>query len=558
MAAQVVTPVPEPAAAVAPGVAPSVPLRTQTGRGRPRWALARLAFRSCRTGAVVVVLAVVGLIAGGLAAVSESAAIQGLDLASLVDNPAIRALYGYAYDLNSPGGFVTWRYGQVLSVVLAVWAMLTTTRLLRGDEESGRTDLVLAGPTTRVEVIAATGAVLLAVAAALTLGLLGAFLADGQEVAGSVLFAAGYGLVLATSAGVGAVTAQVFSQRRRAAGVAGALVAGAYLLRMAADASSGAAWLRWLTPFGWLELLKPFAVDDPLPLVPLAAAPLVLGGVAVVLAGRRDLGEGLVRDAGSADERTRGLHGAAGFALRQRVGGVIAWTVGVAVFGLVIGGITSAFVDFTRSSPSFDELAASFGMASLSTAEGFIATMDTFAALLLVAYVITSVHTLWEDEGTGRLDLVFAAPVTRTRWLCSAIGATAVGLVVLGVVTALTTWMGVLAGGATIGVDQSLAGIANLVPIVVLFGGIAFALHGTFPSSSTPVTSAVLVGTYLLSFLGPALDWPAWVLDLSPFHHLAMVPAAPAAWGPAAAMTAVGVVATAIGLAGYARRDLTT
>ena len=516
----------------------------------------RLSFRSCRTGAIVVVVAVVGLIASGLAAVTESAAIQGLDLASLVDNPAIRALYGQAYDLDSPGGFVTWRYGQVLSVVLAVWAVLTTTRLLRGDEESGRTDLVLAGPTTRREVIAATGAVLVAIGVVVTVGLLVAFLVSGQAAAGSMLFAAGYGLVLATFAGVGAVTAQVFSQRRRAAGIAGAFVAGAYLLRMAADASTGAAWLRWFTPFGWLELLKPFAVDDALPLVPLVAAPVVLGAIAVVLSGRRDLGEGMVRDIGSADERPRGLHGAAGFARRQRVGGLVAWGVGVAVFGLVIGAITSAFVDFTSSSSSFAELAASFGMGSLSTAEGFIATMDTFAALLLVGYVVTSVHTLWEDESDGRLDLVYTAPLTRTRWVTATMTATALAVVVLGVVIGVTTWAGVAIGGATIGVGSSLAGIANLLPLVVLFAGLAFGLHGTVPSLATPVTSALLVGTYLLSFLGPALRWPTWALDLSPFHHLALVPSAPVAWTSAAAMTALGIAVAGIGLVGYARRDL--
>ena len=50
-----------------------------------------------------------------------------------------------------------------------------------------------------------------------------------------------------------------------------------FLLRMVADGSSGLGWLRWLTPFGWLEELRPFADNRVLPLLLLAGLAVAVG-----------------------------------------------------------------------------------------------------------------------------------------------------------------------------------------------------------------------------------------------------------------------------------------
>ncbi len=62
------------------------------------------------------------------------------------DNPAIRMMQGVPVALDTPGGFAVWDGGWVIQLILAVWAILTTTRLLRGEEDLERTDLLLAGP----------------------------------------------------------------------------------------------------------------------------------------------------------------------------------------------------------------------------------------------------------------------------------------------------------------------------------------------------------------------------------------------------------------------------
>ena len=65
-----------------------------------------------------------------------------------------------------------------------------------------------------------------------------------------------------------------------------------FLLRMVADGSSGLGWLRWLTPFGWLEELRPFADNRVLPLLLLAGLAVAVGAIAIALSRQRDLGDG--------------------------------------------------------------------------------------------------------------------------------------------------------------------------------------------------------------------------------------------------------------------------
>ena len=43
---------------------------------------------------------------------------------------------------------------MILSVIGGVWALLTATRLLRGEEEEGRWELLLTGQTTRLRAAA--------------------------------------------------------------------------------------------------------------------------------------------------------------------------------------------------------------------------------------------------------------------------------------------------------------------------------------------------------------------------------------------------------------------
>ena len=60
----------------------------------------------------------------------------------------------------------------------------------------------------------------------------------------------------------------------------------------------------------------------------------------------------------------------------------------------------------------------------------------------------------------------------------------------------------------------------------------------------------------VVSFFGELLQLPDWVVDLSPFSHLALMPAEPLAWGPLLALLAVAAALGVAGTAALERRDV--
>jgi ABC-2 type transport system permease protein len=69
--------------------------------------------------------------------------------AAFGSNKATSALFGPAPDLQTVAGFTAFKISMTLMILGAIWGLLTSTRLLRGEEDSGRWELLLTGQTTR-------------------------------------------------------------------------------------------------------------------------------------------------------------------------------------------------------------------------------------------------------------------------------------------------------------------------------------------------------------------------------------------------------------------------
>jgi ABC-2 type transport system permease protein len=95
--------------------------------------------------------------------------------------------------------------------------------------------------------------------------------------------------------------------------------------------------------------------------------------------------------------------------------------------------------------------------------------------------------------------------------------------------------------------------IRTLTPLAVT-GALVAALFGLAPDA-LKLAWVALGACFLLWFLGPLLDLPSWILDLSPYEHIPAVPAADLAVGPLLALTAVAAGLVVAGLVAFRRRD---
>jgi ABC-2 type transport system permease protein len=142
------------------------------------------------------------------------------------------------------------------------------------------------------------------------------------------------------------------------------------------------------------------------------------------------------------------------------------------------------------------------------------------------------------------------------RLLAAEAGTAAAGALALTAIAALAVGAGTALTGAPLGLGAALAGATNTLPISAL--GLAAALLGLgwAPRAVVAIGMVPATGGFLLIVLADSVDAPAWVAALSPFAHLAPVPAAPPDVPGAIGMTAVAVGIAAAGALRYLRRDL--
>jgi ABC-2 type transport system permease protein len=355
---------------------------------------------------------------------------------------------------------------------------------------------------------------------------------------------------------VAALTAQIFPARAQATGAAIAVLGAGLLARMAGDGVPALSWLRWLSPFGLLELSAPYGHNRPAPLLVLLAAAVVVHAAALVAAGHRDVGGGLLGAAGGRHARLRLLGSVETFAVRRLLGPLTAWSAGICAYFLVIGLTATTITEFIADNIVFADAAAQAGFTGLGTVEGAVATLFALLAMPVGAFTAVRLAAFVAAETDRRLTPLAAGPLGRLRLLGAEITATTGGALFLLTVAAVSTWAGVTATGGGLTIGAALSGTWNTLPIVLLSLGAGVLATGLAPRIVVHVGSVPATGGFLLLVIAQSVGAPDWVVRMSPFAHVAAVPLVPVDLLGAVVMTGLAVALAGLGSAGYRRRDL--
>ncbi len=471
------------------------------------------------------------------------------------DTPAVRMLQGVPRAIDTAGGFTVWDGGYMAQAVTGVWAILLTTRLLRGEEESGRNELVLAGPVRPGRVVATTLAVV--GLACLLLGTVtaAALALSRTGTTDSVIYGAALAGFTATCAGIAAVAAQIHAERRRAVQLASSGFAATYLIRVAAASTDDRAWLGWVTPFGWVDQLHVYAGARWYPLIPLLLAPILLGAAAVILRTRRDEGSSTVVADEHARSDLRRLGSPTALAWRGSRGVLAGWAFGLGSYAFLIGALLQSMVDFLNDDSATRRMLAQIGM-DMTHPDGFVAAMATMMGIGFALYACWRMGSARAEEDSTRLENILVRPVSRSRWLGGQIVLTMAATTALATFCGVAIWAGARLTGADVSLAHGLQSMLNTLPAAAVCGGLAVALFGLLPRLTVAGSAGATVAVVVVQMIGPPLGWPDWVVDLSPFHHLAMVPAQAFAFTPALVLLTVATLLSLIGVRSFVHRDL--
>ena len=470
-------------------------------------------------------------------------------------NPSLRAMYGPAFDLSTPGGFTAWRFGGFAAAFIGLMSLLAVIRHTRAEEEAGRLELLRSGVVGRHAPLAAALVVTIGanivLAAIIGVGL--TFLS--APVSGSVALALGFlgcGIVFT---GVSAVAAQVSENARPSRGLAASVLAMAYLLRALGDSSDTAPWLSWLSPIGWAQQARAFAGERWWVL----GIPLVVGAALIALAvsleARRDFGAGLRPSPLGPERAASGLCTAAGLAWRLQRGSLLAWTIGLSIFAAAMGSVANGVLDIFKGNAQLGEILRKIG-GGQSLIDSFFAAVVPIMATMATIHSVQAILRLRSEEIENRAEQVLGAAVTRTRLLASHLVIAVVSPVVLMIAA------GLCAGGAyAVSVHDAskvpavLGGALAMIPAMWVLTGVTMALIGMAPERSV-LGWGVLAGCGVLGQLGPILQLPDRILRISPFANVPKLPGAEFEIMPLAILFAIALTLTALGINGFRRRDI--
>ncbi len=495
-----------------------------------------------------------------LLAALSAASVKGLyptqaDLdeaaAAARDNVAAIAFNGPAVGLDTVGGQVAFNLGAFGLVMMGLMSLLMVGRLTRGEEETGRLEMLRALPV---------GARAPTAAAVLAVGLMNV-VAGGAvtaclvvlalPVAGSVTFGASFVLFGLLLSAIAMAVAETTENTRVVYGSTGAVLAAAFVLRAIGDTGDGT--VSWLSPIGWAQKARPYAGDRWWPFGLLVAATVAVAALAGRLGARRDYGAGLVAPRPGRANATRHLRGTLGLAVRLQRGSLVGWGLGTVVMAVAYGAIAPSIDQFVRTNQALADMFAAGGG---SLTDAYLATSAQVLALIGTGYALQSVLRLRSEEASLHAEALLATPTSRLRWALSHLALAFGGVLVLLALTGVTLGASYsLAGGPPGATYRALATLVLYAPAVWVMAGLGVALVGLARRATIGAWLALSV-CLVIGFVGPLLRLPQWALDLSPFTHVPRLPGEGPRLLPVLLLIATASALTAAGLAGLRHRDV--
>jgi ABC-2 type transport system permease protein len=490
---------------------------------------------------------------GSIEKVYPDQAARAAFAATIMASPAQRALYGQIYN-DSLGATGIWKAGM-FHLLIAVAVILTVIRHTRADEETGRAELIDSTAVGRYASL--TAALLLSFGASVITGAIGTagLLSTSVPPAGSLAFGAALAASGLVFTAVAAVAAQLSPSARFARGAAFAALATAFTLRAVGDAGSGT--LSWLSPLGWSLQVRPYAGDRWWVLLLHVVTTVLLTALAYRLLAGRDVGAGLIAERPGPATATPVLRGAFGLAWRLDRGTLLLWTVGLCLYGLLIGSVVHGIGDELGGGTAQDIVERMGGTGALEQA--FVAVAFCMLGMMAAAFAISLSLRPHQEEASQRAETVLGGAVGRSRWLASylviALLGSAVAMLIAGSAAGLT--YGIAAHDVGGKLAMVVASAAVQLPAVWLSAAVTIALFGLAPRFS-PLSWGVLVGFVALYLIGSLSGFPQWLLDLEPFAHIPRVTGGAFTPVPLLWLLVIDAALIALGMAAFRHRDVQT
>ncbi len=525
--------------------------------------LRRFGFKQTLRGALIVG-AITGLLMGAQGAAYAKAfpdqASRDKLVASLESVSAVNFLSGEIADASTPASYAIYKSLPMMVLIASIWGLMVTTRLLRGNEEDGRLELLVAGSTTKGrasrQLLAGFGGSFL-IACVLAFGLIAALGADPAvhlSIRASALMVAAVFLPGLLFAALGVATSQLAVTCSRAVlyGLVPLLLL--YVVRGSANSIHSVNWLKQLTPFGWSDLLNPVLGPHVAWILPGVLCAALLTGLGLFWASRRDLGMGLIRQSSVARSHFYWLHSTRAFGVRRSMWSFAWWGVGTVAFAAFFAALAHLSANLASDSSAFRNLFSATSMNEFKVMFLGVGTLFTATALLIMATM--GVGAIRGDEAKGYLDNLLVGPVRRSSWLIGRL------LIVMAMFTSISLVSGIVAWGIASAshIDVSfwpvLQGAISLVGTLVLVLGIGTFFYGFWPRLAVAAMAVVIGWAFVVDILKSFFHLNGLITKTSFLYYVPSDPSKMPDWSAIVWLVVLGLLLAGTGVVGFTKRDI--
>lgn len=412
-----------------------------------------------------------------------------------------------------------------LMVMVSFMSIFLAVRHTRGDEETGRAELVGATAAARRSPLVST--IIFGTATCVATGVVvtGVLLSCGYAGGGSALAGASVTSVGLVYFAVALCASQLMTTARAASSTAVWVLLSTFLLRGAGHAigtpntdltrvePSG---LSLISPFGWAERSRPFDADSWPWLLPCLGAALVLCVLAWVLHAHRDIGGAFVPERQGRPNASALLNSSLNLVWRLARGAALGWTLGGFIVGMLTTGLASIIDEAGTEVPAMEQMLRLMGGQESANREMVI----IFSIVTGVLAACCGVQTLCrarQEENRGTAEAVRAASVGRVWWLSGFLIVAAVGGVMVVLAACLGSQLGAIwAGDGELFRDAVIA-IGGQVPAAAVFLGVSSLAFVLLPRATIPLSWGLVLVGLCVALFGPLLEAPDWITSSSPF-----------------------------------------
>jgi ABC-2 type transport system permease protein len=503
---------------------------------------------------IFVVLFVLGVAASFINLYSDDTLRMAFYL-QMQNNPTIVALLGEVLD-PSIGGLTAWRIGFGISLIVGLISLFLMVRHTRSEERKGRLELIDSAPVGRQATLSAalltTFGVNLIMAILIGIGLTALGLPAYSSFVLALTIAA-FGCLFAALTGVSAQLTESSGDTRY---LIVALLVLFFIVRIIGWDDGDYTWISWLSPYGWVHEVAPFAGDNIWVFGIFLAFIAGLSALALWLSSLRDVGAGIISQRPGSPRAAKSLRSALALSWRLHRGMLFFWIIIFTGMGFLLGAWAQIVTEVVTTNPQFVNLILQLG-GNAGLIDSYFTMMLAFLGEIFAVYAILATLKLNSQESKRYSEMLLTSSVSRRDWAVSNLIFAVLGPAIVVILYALSCGLGY----AFITNDFSdiilrIIGAALVyLPAIWLFTGITMVLFGLVPRFAS-LAWAALAGVVIIDILGEFFDINQWILNISPFTHVPRLMAGDNVSSSLILLFFLAMVLIIVGVWGYQRRDI--